>query len=792
MADTVQLGPDTCFYLKLHEVDQPDQYLVAFDRGTTRRYNWPKLASDGKRAALKLIKMEGSNLLKSGDAVKIQTTESAAGDQNTLGAFKDSRSCYYWKDGYSDEQQGWIITKLNGAQGEPICYGDVLSITNIYYRHQQLAADITYSRDYITTRRGAGSHWVLEKVPEVAPIGENEYEWHQYYEAFDYFSADAIRPGCHPRIMEHPELQPKAVVLVHGLTDSPYFMGAIAKYFFEQLHYDVYIPLLEGHGLKEPQGMEGIKLENWHQNVSFAVNKAAAGGREVSIGGLSTGGALSFFEAAKNDAVNGALYLFSAALDLAGDMGIGNIKEVLVRSFLSDVLDDDEPLVGSNPYRYGRMDYDGARELSRLIKEIDGLIASLGPLNLFSKPVFAAHSESDATADIGGIETLQRVCSGDQFRFFRLRKDDNVGHAELVLNAHVRDEHGNELEKPNPKFGQMMEAMRYFEAAVAHRPVKPGELQLQTLRDFSDHLDDVEMLLAYHRNIVSERDALARYATAALAAYLDEDLAIKQLQPLGCELLEASVRADSWGTDGLRAMCIQYGAGETQEMIVAFRGTDTSNPADLITDGGVVSAMISGIGDEIVRAVVARGVGQTTWKNALSTTLTGRTLAAQIGGRLVNAIQYYQEQARPQQLDFNQYSKITVVGHSLGGLIAAHVAYWANRDQAPVYCHTFNTAPGVKYTLVASPDQCDRTIASRIINHRIIGDSVSYAPAPIGGDSQGFPYGHMGFIYNWRPLTADTLTSIAVHSLERFIDDLQFDTQHLAGVASAPVSDVYW
>ena len=42
---------------------------------------------------------------------------------------------------------------------------------------------------------------------------------------------------------------------------------------------------------------------------------------------------------------------------------------------LADLLDKDRPLIGRNPYRYDRMDLDGAQELARLIKEIDQKLA---------------------------------------------------------------------------------------------------------------------------------------------------------------------------------------------------------------------------------------------------------------------------------------------------------------------------------------------------------------------------------------------------------------------------------
>jgi pimeloyl-ACP methyl ester carboxylesterase len=250
---------------------------------------------------------------------------------------------------------------------------------------------------------------------------KRDHEWLDYYEQFNYFSPQDVRDGCHPRIMEDPE-SAKAIVLVHGLTDSPYFMSAIGDFFHNILGYNVYMPLLHCHGLRKPKGMEGVKLEEWKANVSFAIESAASKAEQINIGGLSTGGTLSFYMAAINPRINGTLYLFSAALDLAGGpLGlIGEVKERLLLTFLADVLDNNKPLIGENPYRYCRMDMDGAQELARLIKETDAIIDGYSQKNPFPLRVFAAHSECDTTADIAGIERLEKRSISDRFHFFRI------------------------------------------------------------------------------------------------------------------------------------------------------------------------------------------------------------------------------------------------------------------------------------------------------------------------------------------------------------------------------------
>ncbi|NTV21056.1 MAG: hypothetical protein HGA57_06695 [Chlorobium limicola] len=292
-----------------------------------------------------------------------------------------------------------------------------------------------------------------------------DHEWTGYYDRFGYFSPESVRDGCHPRIMEHKDTPRKAIVLVHGLSDSPYFMTAIGEYFFNQLGYNVYLPLLHCHGLKEPNGMEGVKLDEWKANVAFAISAAAAKSQEVSIGGLSTGGALGFYMATVNHDIQGSLYLFSGALDLAGGpYGLaGEIKEKLLQTFLADLLDSSKPLVGDNPYRYSYVDMDGAAELARLIRETDTLVSGFSQRFPYSGNVFAAHSACDTTADIAGIEALQAVSLRDRFSLFRIPEDLGVRHASVVLREPIMNG-GKQLESANPVFQEMMEAIAAFES----------------------------------------------------------------------------------------------------------------------------------------------------------------------------------------------------------------------------------------------------------------------------------------------------------------------------------------
>jgi hypothetical protein len=100
---------------------------------------------------------------------------------------------------------------------------------------------------------------------------------------------------------------------------------------------------------------------------------------------------------------------------------VGELKEHLLRTPVADLVDcfdNDQLLIGVNPYCYARMDLDGARELSKLIKETHTLINGFNSKEPFSKRVFAAHSESDATANITASKTCKRSRLPTSSRFF--------------------------------------------------------------------------------------------------------------------------------------------------------------------------------------------------------------------------------------------------------------------------------------------------------------------------------------------------------------------------------------
>lgn len=285
-------------------------------------------------------------------------------------------------------------------------------------------------------------------------------EWLEYYSAFPYFPKHSIRNGCHPRLLEHPG-NTKAIVLVHGFTDSPFYMLNIANYFHKKLHYNVYIPLLHSHGLNSLQNMKGVRLEDWEKNVDFAIQYAAARSQEVALGGFSMGGALALNAAMKNPQLKPSLYLFSASLELASGLW-GKMKFLLLQSPIIKLkirLDSKIPLVGLHPFRYDRFDMYGAREFARLLLKVSKKSRSFY-LRSPSQRIFAAHSEADATASFKAVEDFINHFFSRQAYLFRIPKKDEVSHSSMVLKETIYATGTRQgvcpLELANPYFHDIM------------------------------------------------------------------------------------------------------------------------------------------------------------------------------------------------------------------------------------------------------------------------------------------------------------------------------------------------
>ena len=295
-----------------------------------------------------------------------------------------------------------------------------------------------------------------------------------------YFDHPKLRPGNGPRILYHGEPTADVIILTHGFTDSPFYMQAVAESFFLQ-GLNVVLPLLPAHGLREPDALiRDEQLDTrWRATLDHSVEVAEMLGKRVSIGGFSTGGALSLNKILRSPGqIGGGLFLFSAALSLGKWVDkIGNRE--WVEWTISFFMDKEAvPGDGPDPYKYPVLPLSVASEIVEIIRENNQLLRQLEAWGI---PVFAAHSHHDETTPIKGVaDFLEEYVPIDQKLFFEI--EEEVMHAALPLRENVpvdytkigspKDKEEDRKQKreewlrhvtANPLFGEMMgQAMGFF------------------------------------------------------------------------------------------------------------------------------------------------------------------------------------------------------------------------------------------------------------------------------------------------------------------------------------------
>lgn len=180
----------------------------------------------------------------------------------------------------------------------------------------------------------------------------------------------------------------KGIILVHGLSDSPYLMKALGEH-FQSRGFLVRAILLPGHGTR-PGDLTRVKEEAWRQALEYAVQATSRQVEHLYLAGFSTGGALAVDYALAHPDSLTALCLFSPCLQVksSGARWAGLVG--LFRTWL-DISNDQDYA------KYESFPVNAAIQIVALTDRI-GTLARRHPEGL-SLPVFLALSAEDETVD---------------------------------------------------------------------------------------------------------------------------------------------------------------------------------------------------------------------------------------------------------------------------------------------------------------------------------------------------------------------------------------------------------
>jgi alpha-beta hydrolase superfamily lysophospholipase len=234
-----------------------------------------------------------------------------------------------------------------------------------------------------------------------------------------------------------PESPRGAVLLVHGLTDSPYSMRALAELFFAE-GYHVVALRLPGHGTI-PSGLCSVSWKDWYLTVELAARYTAARagpGRPFLAGGYSTGAALLSLYAVRATGDPSLpqpdqLYLLSAAIGVSKFAVLTNVLAGLgvipyfEKSKWLDVLPE------YDPYKYNSFPVNAANQIYLLTKSLHSELVEAGEQHRLERMprVLAFQSLVDATilaSDVVSGLLARLPGTGNELVIFDVNRNEDL------------------------------------------------------------------------------------------------------------------------------------------------------------------------------------------------------------------------------------------------------------------------------------------------------------------------------------------------------------------------------
>ncbi len=220
--------------------------------------------------------------------------------------------------------------------------------------------------------------WLAHNRNFVSDNQEQELDFHAPFE---------LKP-------DHPTS--KGILLIHGLSDSPWTFHDLAKKLSAE-GFLVRTVILPGHGSK-PADMVDVKSKDWERIVNEQMAQLKKDVPEVWIGGFSTGANLAVKYAEQNPDVKG-MVLVSPALQVRSKL----INVVpFVDLFITWVRKPDEATKGVMLFKYSTAPVDAIAAFKVTMDDSFRLFRKAP----YDKPVFVALTEHDSVLDTPNLLKL--------------------------------------------------------------------------------------------------------------------------------------------------------------------------------------------------------------------------------------------------------------------------------------------------------------------------------------------------------------------------------------------------
>jgi alpha-beta hydrolase superfamily lysophospholipase len=244
---------------------------------------------------------------------------------------------------------------------------------------------------------------VTDKLDAEAKVSGN-----RYYDGSPLYPGHFVQDWNRSYILEPDGPPVGAVVLLHGLTDSPYSLRHIARRYRDEGFVAVAIRM-PAHGTV-PAALTDVEWEDWDAATRLAVREAerrAGPSKPLHIVGFSNGGALAIKYALdaldnKQLARPDRLILISPMIGItsfarfAGIAALPALLPAFAKAAWLGILPE------FNPFKYNSFPVNGARQSYRLTAALQDRIARDGALNRLP-PVLTFQSVVDFTVSTRAI-----------------------------------------------------------------------------------------------------------------------------------------------------------------------------------------------------------------------------------------------------------------------------------------------------------------------------------------------------------------------------------------------------
>jgi alpha-beta hydrolase superfamily lysophospholipase len=273
---------------------------------------------------------------------------------------------------------------------------------------------------------------VTDKLPERDRIATN-----RYFDGSPVYPPKLATDWNRSYLLEPAGEPVGAVVLLHGLTDSPYSLRHVARQYRERGFVALAIRL-PAHGTV-PAALADVDWEDWSEATRLAVREArrrAGGNRPLHLVGFSNGGALAMKYALdalgdKSLARPDRLILITPMIgitELARFAGVFGWPAIFPRFAKAAWLSVTPEF---NPFKYNSFPVNGARQSSRLTRVLQGEIARAAREGRLGElpPVLTFQSLVDFTVSTRAIVTGlydQLPANGSELVLFDLNRNAKV------------------------------------------------------------------------------------------------------------------------------------------------------------------------------------------------------------------------------------------------------------------------------------------------------------------------------------------------------------------------------